>query len=363
MTTPCSGEIRVSHISTELGQSASINRTLGQSDGRVLADVLSGQIRLSDYYCKSGFMYATGGSVTEFTDGAGVKWRVHVFNDSGVFSVLRLGNLGGYVQRLIVGGGGGGGGSSTKPTSGSGGGGGAGDYIGGGVGTVSGDIAYAILGSNAVTVGAGGAPSQNGGTSSFRGENAVGGGAGGSYGGPSLYHGRNGASGGGCGQPGPGDTANGGSPTGVRGYGGGSTTIPSNKETSGGGGGGGAGGAGANAYAGGSSSPINGGNGGPGVASVLTGGSVTRAAGGGGAGCNASSDSGTGTGEPGQGGSGNIGGRGAKHANYGASAPVQNTGSGGGGGNGSGLYFPASAGAKGVVIIRYPISPYTPPVT
>jgi hypothetical protein len=80
-------------------------------------------------------MLASGGTTFDFTDGDGVTWRVHVFNDGAAFSVSRLGSLRGYVQRLVVGGGGGGGWQNFKPSAGACGGGGAGDHRGGGDGT------------------------------------------------------------------------------------------------------------------------------------------------------------------------------------------------------------------------------------
>lgn len=353
MTTPCSGRIAISDISTELGLVSTAYRTLGQPDGRVLAEVPSGRILLSDYYCKSGFMYATGGAVHQFTDGSGVTWRVHVFNSSGVLTVLRRGNLGGYVQRLVVGGGGGGG--LYNNTVGSGGGGGAGDHLGGqGTANVY-DRAFINVGSNPVTVGAGGALNANGGASSFAGITAIGGGRGGFY---ASTNGAAGASGGGAGQPGGGGILFGGAATGVNGFPGGNCDLPSGYNNGGGGGGGGSSGPGGNAF--GSPTPIHGGNGGPGRFSAITGVSIIRAAGGGGAGTNASNTGLTpnAAGNPGDGGSG-IGGRGARYGSGGATNPVANSGSGGGGSNG--IYFLGTAGAAGVVVVRYPISDFTPP--
>lgn len=303
-------------------------------------------------------MLATGGTVSEFTDGDGVKWRVHIFNSSGALNVSRLGTLRGYVQRLVVGGGAGGG--SAGLGAGAGGGGGAGDHLGGGDGTNEDDYAYLTVAAHAAVVGSGGALNTNGGDSSFAGLTAIGGGAGGRYGSPATFHGRNGGSGGGAGQPGENMTANGGTDTGD-GHPGGKCVIPPGKETGGGGGGGGAGGPGEDAN--GTVSPINGGDGGLGKVSSITGTAVTRAAGGGGAGCNRSSESGTGNGEPGLGGS-SIGGNGAKWEHYAATAPVENTGSGGGGAAGGAAAHPAYAGtpgAKGVVIVRYPLTAYQPP--
>jgi hypothetical protein len=304
-------------------------------------------------------MVATGGTISDFTDGDGVSWRVHVFNDTGSFNVSVLGSLNGYVQRLVLGGGGGGGWQNFKPEAGACGGGGAGEHRGGENWANTDAYGYAVLGANAAVVGNGGALASDGLSSSFLGLTALGGGAGGKYGVPATTVGRPGGSGGGAGQPGTGLSATGGVSIG-NGNRGGNCAIPARKETSGGAGGGGAGGPGFDSY--GTISPFNGGNGGPGKISSITGAAVMRAAGGGGAGCNRSSESGTGNGAAGIGGSG-IGGNGAAwEFGPAGTAPVQNTGSGGGGSVGSALPgFVGTPGAKGQVIVRYPRSAYKPP--
>jgi hypothetical protein len=86
-----------------------------------------------------------------------------------------------------------------------------------------------------------------------------------------------------------------------------------------------------------------GGAGGAGVASTITGSSVTRAGGGGAGGYNAS------------GGSGGAGGGGNGSSNAGATAGTVNTG-GGGGASGASTNgnFPGGAGGSGIVVLSYP---------
>lgn len=304
-------------------------------------------------------MVATGGTINDYADADGVSWRCHTFNANDVFSVTELGTLGGYVQRLLVGGGGGGG--LRVGVAGACGGGGAGEHRGGENWANADSYEYAAMGANAVTVGLGGALATNGGNSVFLGLSALGGGHGGQYDGALAINsfGADGGSGGGAGQPPEHTSSLGGTAT-AYGNRGGNCAIPNRKETSGGAGGGGAGGPGEDSY--GAISPFNGGNGGPGKSSSITGTPVMRAAGGGGAGCNRSSDSGTGNGAPGIGGSG-IGGNGAAwEFGPAGTVPAANTGSGGGGSVGnSAPGFVGSAGAAGVVCVRYPLSAYNPP--
>lgn len=287
----------------------------------------------------SPYIEATGGTITDVTVGA-AQWRVHKFTASGTFTVIRIGAVYNDLESLVEGGGGGGG-TSVGSAGASGGGGGA---------VPKTATAQAVVQAYPVTVGAGGAPAANGEDSVFNGTTSKGGGAGGWYGNPTTIQGQPGGSGGGAGQGSGGFPAYGGTAT-DGGNVGGNCIIPLGKETGGGGGGGGAGGPGADAY--GAISPFNGGNGGDGTNTSISGTEETLGAGGGGAGCNASSDSGTGTGEPGVGGSVSTGGDGAQHSIKAATVPRDNSGSGGGGGNGS--FWAASAGADGVVYIRYRI--------
>jgi hypothetical protein len=238
---------------------------------------------------------------------------------------------------LMIAGGGGGG-------RGGGGGGGAGGYL---VGTTG----LSTNASYAVTVGAGGAGSTSGDTSSspagasgtnsvFNAITSTGGGGGGSRNTSSAeFDGKAGGSGGGASI----NTA--GTPAGT-----GGTATPSPTQGNNGGNGstgfgmGGGGGAGA---VGASGSGANGGNGGNGLASSITGTSVTRAGGGGGGGYSSVGGS-AGTGGSGGGGNGtNAGGTGA--------AGETNTGSGGGGGGlaDGGTRGNGGAGGSGVVIISY----------
>jgi len=229
------------------------------------------------------------------------------------------------VSYLSVSGGGGGGTAQTGVNIG--GGGGAGGYLSGTTSLVFGTT-------YTVTVGAGGAASTQGGTSSI---GSLVSSTGGGYGGNNVNgNGGNGGSGGGGGSG-----NSGGSGTSGQGNNGGQgdTTATS----FGGGGGGGASAVGANA------SSTSGGNGGAGSASSITGSSVTRAGGGGGA---TFSTFTAGTGGAGGGGNGaNNGGAG--------SAGTANTGGGGGGSSQLGTTVAGGAGGSGVVILSVPTTNYS----
>lgn len=229
------------------------------------------------------------------------------------------------IEYLVIGGGGGGGRQASA--SGAPGGGGAGAYL-------AGQIALGI-GSYAITVGNGGAgatsngPGANGGNSSL--SNlvvAIGGGGG------SNVAGLSGGSGGGAG--GTTSSVYDGGTGSTGGNNGGNSFSDATATNCAGGGGGGAG------AVGGNGSLAQGGNGGNGIASSITGSSVTRAGGGGGA-----STTG-GTGGTGGGGAGSSG------AGPGGSGTA-NTGSGGGGA----ISNNGGNGGSGVVIIRYKTSDYT----
>ena len=234
------------------------------------------------------------------------------------------------IDFLVIAGGGGGG--TNGPNAGQGAGGGAGGYR---TSTQTVNIGTVIT----VTVGDGGAGASapyvqaNGGVSGSNSSISGSGlttitSAGGGGGGNSDYVGSNGGSGGGGGGNQSGGTGNTPSTSPSQGFNGGA----------GNGGGGGGGGAG---EAGNTDSQSQGGDG---VASSITGSSVTRAGGGGGS----SNDF--------------VGGDGGGGASYGPSNPngvsgTANTGSGGGAGN-----VPSNAcgaGGKGVVILSVPTASYS----
>jgi hypothetical protein len=53
MTTPASGQIAISNISTELGRASTATTSMGETAARNLAGVASGQISMSNFYNKS----------------------------------------------------------------------------------------------------------------------------------------------------------------------------------------------------------------------------------------------------------------------------------------------------------------------
>ncbi len=253
------------------------------------------------------------------------------------------------VRVLVVGGGGGGGGAYNNS---SGGGGGAGGFVTGTINIIAGD--------HMIVVGSGGAAGvmnssvgsmtagSNGGNSSFLDMNStyqfIGWGGGG--GGTSVDNGKEGGSGGGAGvltgtvQPGTARDAS-------AGHNGGNQFISNSAGSQASGGGGGAGSVGVSGIDGAS------GNGGDGLSSDISGTLRYYAAGGGGG----KRDNGT----FGIGGSSSTGGNGAGGSEkLDATAPKAMTGSGGGGGagvftGGVGNYDlkQGSAGADGIVIVRY----------
>ena len=269
----------------------------------------------------------TGGTVYTYSD-----YRVHAFTSSSSFSVPS--GFSGTVDYLLVAGGGG-----CGDASGWGGGGGAGGVIYQSAQSVS-------AGSYSITIGSGGAPSNQGGNTTAFSLTAIGGGRGGDN---AINNGGNGGSGGG----GRGDPPNitGGSGTAGQGNAGGAGFDPSPGESGGGGGG-----AGSTGQAGSSSSA---GNGGQGVnySSVFGtnyGESGYFASGGGGSigrpdqltYSNSSESSSSGWAYPGGGGTGGASGYGGG-ANVAASNGQANTGGGCGAGSGTG------SGGSGIVIIRY----------
>jgi hypothetical protein len=280
--------------------------------------------------------FATGGD-TVTTDGT---YWIHTFLSSGTFTPKKSLNC----DYLVVAGGGGGGNSNTDGVGG--GGGGAGGLRStvtatGGGGSLESPLSLLAQG-YAVTIGAGGAALANGSNSVFSTITSTGGGAG-AYNGQA---GSNGGSGGGGGAGG--DTRAGGTGTSNQGFAGGTNNAGS-PQTAGGGGG-----AGAIGGAGGSSNVRTGGNG---VATSISGSSVTYAGGGGGGGNNPNG--------VGSSAAGGTGGGGASSA-YGTGvlsgvAGTANLGAGGGAAlfqSGLGLPNPAlgGAGGSGIVIVRYPIA-------
>lgn len=240
---------------------------------------------------------------------------------------------------LVVAGGGAGGGVANEGGSG---GGGAGGYL-------TGTASLNPLLSYTVTVGAGGAVTtnrtvraSNGSNSVFNAITSIGGGSGGNrYDIGGVNNGAVGGSGG-AGAPGQSSSAgNGSGAAGTSGQGnaGGNPFYNDGADRKGGGGGGGAGAVGAN----GNSGTYAPGNGGAGLASSISGSSVTYAGGGGGGG----DDNGLfGTGGAGGGANGGSN-------NSAATAATANLG-GGGGGSGNNTTGTPSNGGSGVVIISYP---------
>lgn len=249
-------------------------------------------------------------------------YRIHTFTSSGTFNVTS-GND--YVDVLVVAGGGGGG--SSKSQSGGGGGGGAGGLIY--------TRYYMSPQSIVVTVGAGGAPGGSGleqkgvaGENSSFGDKIIA--KGGGYGGNNKVgidgNGGDGGSGGGGGYNGYTSPRTGGKAEPDQGYNGGSTTYFSSPTVNTspcpvgsycgarGASGGGAGGYGK------SNEDVNINKSGPGLPVLITGSSVTYAA----------------------------GGKGGNTSGISASTP--NTGNGGSAAYGAGTAY---AGASGIVIVRY----------
>jgi len=233
------------------------------------------------------------------------------------------------IDYLVIAGGGGG----SKTTSYGGSGGGAGGYRTSYNSETSGGNAsaetshYISTGTNyVITVGAGGATTNDGSSSQFGKVVSVYGGRGINHPSDQGRHGGNGGSGGG---------STSGQAYGILGQGSNGGASPQ-------GGGGGAGAVGTTGGAYGTAE--QGGNGGNGLASTITGSSVTRAGGGGASTLRASA-----SGSAGSGGSGG-GGNGSKNGTAGSG--TANTGSGGGGSVGSS--GTAGTGGSGFVALSYP---------
>ena len=297
---------------------------------------------------------ASGGAQAVIQVGSDL-YMTHTFTTVGTSALSVPPVLAGRTaEYLVVGGGGGGGGW--------GGGGGAGGYRSSVAGEMSGggtaaEAAISLTaGAYTVVVGAGGSAGTSGytgggdgGYSQFGAIISQGGGGGGWY---AANNGRTGGSGSGGGAaeaPTDGSNASsGGAGTAGQGYagsgGGGRGTFGGyTNEYMGGGGGGGAGGPGGTRY------QLRGGYGGAGVSSSISGSPVMRAGGGGGHSPRA--DQGLALGGSNVGATG-----GSYYGNVSATIPVANTGSGGGGNWGGDASHAISAGASGVVIVRYKIT-------
>ena len=274
----------------------------------------------------TGYIEATGGTIT--TDG---DYKVHTFNSSGTFTVLDEGKEA-VVEYLCIAGGGGGGKGNTPNSWGSGGA-GAGGYL------TATDYAVTPQ-AYTVTIGGGGSGASSDSSAGSKGTDSVfatitseGGGAGAGGGHPGTAGGDGGSGGGGTRTPQPNfGSGNAGPPR--QGYDGGDGTGSGHNSQAGGGG---AGEVGDDATPG----SATGGLGGDGLASSITGASVTRGGGGGG------------TSTPGPAVAGGAGGGGTGAVNNSTPGTTGTANTGGGGGAGGGGSIPGSAGGSGVVIIRY----------
>ena len=276
---------------------------------------------------------ATGGTVVDTTIG-GVPYRIHYFTQVGTdtFTVTNSGQ----VEYLIVAGGGGGGSDRA-------GGGGAGGVLTGFFNVVSQSYSVSVGGG-----GAGGPSDQtqgtNGGNSSAFGFTAIGGGGGGHSNGGNPTPGNSGGSGGGGSGT---DNASAAGGLGIPGQGNNGGAGDFGPGTAGcSGGGGGAGSPGENGI-----SPRQGGNGGSGILSSITGNNKFYASGGGG-GIDQRLALTRGFGGIGGGGDGGDSTDGLNDAQDG----LTNTGGGGGGGGRDPTNSNENGGngGSGIVIIRYP---------
>jgi hypothetical protein len=281
---------------------------------------------------------ATGGIISQ-----DANYFYHTFLASGTFTPTQSITA----DYLVVAGGGGGGGCTSNGTHSAGGGGAGGlrstvTATGGG-GTIESALSLTASTAYTVTVGAGGAGSSD--ATGSNGNNSVFGSitstAGGGGGGRTTGTGQNGGSGGGASATGGGTT--GGTGTANQGYAGGNVSGSDPA----GAGGGGAGGAGSSV-----TSPNGPGTGGNGVATSISGSSVTYAGGGGGGG-NSNVTTGASGGTGGGGAGGNRTGTGTGTSGI---AGTTNTGSGGGGSPSLSSATPGVTGGNGgsgIVIVRY----------
>ena len=282
----------------------------------------------SNYYFGGTAGNATGGTIT--TSGSNT---IHTFNTAGNGSSTNdfVTPSSGSVDYLVVAGGGGGGNSAAG-----GGGGGGGVRTGTGF-SVSAQTYAIVAGAGATAIASSG---NRGSNSSFSTISATGGGGGAIHVDSANISGGSGG-GGSYDQTGWSGSGNAGGYSPVEGYDGGQGGQYS------GGGGGGASEVGESM--GGTSGQQEGGDGGDGVASSITGASVTYGGGGGGATHSSS------TGTYGNGGAGG-GGNGAKNG-----TGVDGTDGLGGGGGGSSNNNTGSAGGNGVVVIAYTTNSFISP--
>lgn len=330
------------------GSNISVTWSLGNNGGSVLTslDVIP---YLNGTTAQAGTNVATNATtatITGLTMGSSYTFKVRATNANGNVDSSATNSVTVPVvipvQYLVIGGGASGGTASSAQLRRGGGGGGAGGFrtnAGTSGGNSSSEAAVSLLPSTnyTVTIGGGGAGVSSdsafgtqGSETIFNNITSAGGGRG--SGGGAGQPGTAGGSGGGGGAIYSGSQPGGAGTTG-QGSGGGSGSF------NGAGGGGGAG------AVGNSSGGFSGASGGSGLASTITGSSVTYAGGGGGGGY----DSGGGGGSGG-------GGRGAKGSSTQVTSlpGTTNTGSGGGGGaHSGGVAQPSSAGGSGVVILRY----------
>lgn len=283
---------------------------------------------------------ATGGTITDITEN-GIMYRVHTFTTVGNSNFVVT--KGGKIDYLIVAGGGGGGGRYHC-----GGGGGGGVIIKHGISVTP--QTYTIVvgdgGAAGIAQGASNSLSKgyNGSNSSAFGDTAIGGGGGGSNQDSATATGINGGSGGGGSGSSTNVTNRAGDGTAGQGHRGGNGLGSGTDSLRLGGGGGGAGGPGGHAVHGDAPAP---GDGGPGIASTISG-TLTYYGGGGGGGGPAE------TTNMGLGGIGG-GGDGASGVNTAPYASPGEDGKGGGGGGSNSSSNGLGVGGSGVVIIRYRI--------
>lgn len=236
------------------------------------------------------------------------------------------------IDYLVVAGGGGGGDGFA------GGGGGGGGYLTGTSFTITPGTLYNV------TVGSGGAGATNGNNSSFSSITSIGGGRGG---GSFNVNAALGGSGGGTATLN--FSSNGGAGTSGQGFRGGNSPSPAYTQPYGGTGGGGAGAQGVDQPSSSGAATA----GGAGLASSITGSSITYAGGGGGGAAGA----GTGVVVAGGAGGGGAGGSGTPAGNSPnaiGTLPTAGTANRGGGGGGTAYYAAAVSGGSGIVVLRYP---------
>jgi len=298
---------------------------------------------------------ATGGTTQTYNIG-GTDYVSHTFLSSGTFTL----NSNKTVDVLLVGGGGAGAAHTTVSSTG-GGGGGAGGFRTIQMSLTAGSFAATVGGGGSAGTSAdpGGVLSSNGGNTTFNSYSAQGGGRGDARTGQNGSRVGDGGSGGGAGYDYPTIVGSGNTPStspsqgnnGGQGFGVSPNSPSEYPSLTGfaGGGGGGASATGGNWRNDGTN--VGGGNGGAGSQNnYRTGSNQYYAAGGGGG---SGGGNGTFNNVGGTGGS-SIGGNGAGDTTA-PTSPTQNTGSGGGGcGGATNLYNP-TAGADGIIVIRYAV--------